>query len=386
MVHICGGSGHTAVHGNNKGLGRVQNFSRFIGVIGGNRLRSRRLYIGHIFVAVLLCRAGGYIELLQIAGVLGFGEAVCYVCCAVVNGLVGVAPGTAVVKVLGAADTFGHITGGAGGVSAIVICVQAHPVVFACIGAPYHILTLFSLGLGAADLAVFIVRVNGGVLLQAQIPGSPFQPVHCAAVSADIVVVVNADKRRTVAAGAAGGGFGTAHLLYDFGGQIIGAHTAVFCGGQNRVGILGLAVVVLAGLAVGGQVVDPGIVHPGGGENGLHPGFGLLGIICGGFKLENMLLIKEVAGIHIVHHRVLGGRVPTGAFLGLVLAGGAAAVIGGRQRRLTLNQLLRVGGALCFNGSGEIQPGLQRLKIPFGVLIVQAYQLADIAFREAFVP
>lgn len=65
-----------------------------------------------------------------------------------------------------------------------------------------------------------------------------------------------------------GGGFGTAHLLYDFGGQIIGAHTAVFCGGQNRVGILGLAVVVLAGLAVGGQVVDPGIVHPGGGENG----------------------------------------------------------------------------------------------------------------------
>lgn len=121
--------------------------------------------------------------------------------------------------------------------------------------------------------------------------------------------------------------------------------TAVFCGGQNRVGILGLAVVVLAGLAVGGQVVDPGIVHPGGGENGLHPGFGLLGIICGGFKLENMLLIKEVAGIHIVHHRVLRGRVPTGAFLGLVLAGGAAAVIGGRQRRLTLNQLLRVGGA-----------------------------------------
>ena len=62
------------------------------------------------------------------------------------------------------------------------------------------------------------------------------------------------------------------------------------------------------------------------------------------------------------------------------------AVIGGRQRRLTLNQLLRVRGALCFNGSGEIQYGLQRLKIPFGVLIVQAYQLADIAFREAFVP
>jgi hypothetical protein len=32
-----------------------------------------------------------------------------------------------------------------------------------------------------------------------------------------------------------------------------------------------------------------------------------------------------------------------------------------------------VGGALCFNGSGEIQSGFQRLKIPFGVLIVQAH-------------
>ena len=40
-----------------------------------------------------------------------------------------------------------------------------------------------------------------------------------------------------------------------------------------------------------------------------------------------------------MHHRVLRGRVPTGAFLGLVLAGGAAAVIGGRQDILGFSAL-----------------------------------------------
>ena len=108
-------------------------------------------------------------------------------------------------------------------------------------------------------------------------------------------------------------------------------------------------------------------------------------IIGKGFKLQDILLPQEIAGIHIIGYRKFAGGNKAAFHKGIGTGGGIVAA-----RRLAFENLIggmddqaAPAGAFRCHRLGPIQAGVVRFKFPIRVLRVQTAEQVDIAFREA---